>query len=258
MLGSFVRDVVESINPKNYSKLYLFPVSRGISFFSKLLLFSYVIFCLLSIPMLLDAPEKIGEELSHINISTNGNFSADKVIIIPEGTGLIVIDVDATKNVKGAKFTLSKDSLFYKPFWSKTQSITYKELSKPKENLEKIVSFATFLASLLAPIILITAYFFFWMKYFLIALILGTVLYLLLDLTSYSMSYQKVLTTALFCLIWIVPIEVISTALDTGYLIKFASISGVPLYSATTILYLTLFCVSLAFAVFENKKKVTI
>ncbi len=258
MLVSFVRDVIESVNPMNYSRLCLFPVSRGVSFFSKLLFFSYILFILLMIPTFSELPEKFAEEAKHLKFNVEGNFTSDKEIMIPESKAFFVIDTNATKLTKGSRFTLTEDSIFYKPSWSVTQKITYKEMGKPGENEEKIASLFSFLATLLAPVIVLTVYFWFWLKYFLFAFVLGTIAYSILDLTAYSMPYSKVLTTAYFCLIWIVPAELISTAFSTDFLLKFITISGIPFYSVTTLIYSTLFIASLVFAVVENKKKVIV
>lgn len=259
MFEVFIKELISSVNPFAYKTLCLHPFGKSVRFFSKLLLLFYIVFIVLLIPEFMEIPGYLNEKISHVAfVDINGTFDMTEPIFIPDKNPFLVVDTSGNfSELKSAGIIFTKDSVKYKTL-SVFNEARYSDLKNVKSKSGEISSLLVFFVMLLAPSFVVAGYFVFFLKYLLWSFVFGTATFLLLDLTTFSVSYKKILNIACFSLIAVIPFELVFSGLNHSYLLPLFDIFRIPFYAVTLLLYLILYLFALAVVIHDSKSKTSV
>lgn len=259
MFEVFIKELISSVNPFHYKTLCLHSTDKSIKFLSKILLISYVIFLFLFVPQLFNIPDYLQEKISHVShVDINGTFEMTEPVFIPDKDPWLVVDTSGNySDVETARLIFTKEEVKYRTL-KNFEEIKYGELKNVKEKSSEIASLLSFFALFVLPSFVFTGYFILFLKYFLWAFIFGTATFLLLDLTTFSVSYKKVFNASVFALVLVVPLEVILLAINHNYLLPIFEIFKIPFYAVTILIYFILYLFGLVVLVYDSKSKTNI
>ena len=259
MFEVFIKELISSVNPFAYKTLCIHPFSKSVKFFSKLLVVFYVVFILLLVPKFMEIPSYVNEKISHIAfVDINGTFDMTEPIFIPDKNPFLVVDTSGNfSDLKSAGLIFTKDIVKYKILGSFDEA-KYSDLKNVKSKSAEISSLLVFFIIMLIPSFVITGYFIFLLKYLALSFIFGTATFLLLDLTTFSVSYKKILNTAGFSLIAVIPFELVFLGINQEYLLPLFDIFRIQFYAVTLLLYLILYLFALAVVINDSKSKIDV
>ncbi len=259
MFEQFIKELISSVNPFQYKTLCLHPPSKSLKFLLKLLLISYVIFLCLFVPKLFDIPDYLQEKISHVSsVDINGTFEMTAPVFIPDKDPWLVVDTSGNySDFKTARVIFTKEEIKYRTL-KNFEEIKYGELKNVKEKSPEIAGLLSFFALFILPSFVFTGYFLLFLKYFLWAFVFGTATFLILDLTTFSVSYKKVFNAATFALVLVVPIEVIFLAINHNYLLPIFEVFKIPFYAVTLLIYIILYLFGLVVLIYDSKSRTNI
>lgn len=256
MFELFIKEIISSVNPFHYKTLCLHPTSKSIKFLLKLLLTSYVIFLFLFVPKLFEIPDYLQEKISHVSqVDINGTFEMTEPVFIPDKNPWLVVDTSGNySEVKTARLIFTKNEVKYRTL-KDFEEIKYGELKNVKEKSPEIAGLLSFFALFILPSFVFTGYFILFLKYFIWAFLFATSTFLLLDLTSFSISYKKIFNASVFALVLVVPIEIILLAINHNYLLPIFEILKMPFYAVTILIYIILYLFGLVVLIHDSKSR---
>ncbi|MEK6857100.1 MAG: DUF1189 family protein [Nanoarchaeota archaeon] len=259
MLELFIKELISSANPFQYKTLCLHPTGKSVKFLLKLILISYIVFLFLFVPKLFEIPSYLQEKISHVSqVDINGTFDMREPVFIPDKNPWLVVDTSGNySDVKTARIIFTKEEIKYRTLKS-FEEIKYSELKNVKEKSPEIAGLLSFFALFILPSFIFIGYFILFLKYFLWAFVFGTATFLLLDLTTFSIAYKKVLNASTFALVLVVPIEIILLAINHNYLLPIFDIFKIPFYAVTLLIYVILYLFGLVALIHDSKTKTNI
>ena len=193
----------------------------------------------------------LSKQIEKIDTSkTNWSIETLSPIAIPEKNPIFVFDTSGEK--KGKFITISKTNL---NFFNKNFKLeAFKDF---KANAKDLGSLATYLIIFALPSIFFYWYLALFLKYFLIALTLGFVVWLLLDFTPYNIQIRSAFGAAFHSLIVLIPIELIFSSLGAAnLLIPIFKIFEINFFLISLIIYILFFLIAMLSIVVEKIAKV--
>ncbi|MBD3362035.1 DUF1189 domain-containing protein [Candidatus Woesearchaeota archaeon] len=244
-LEDFTKDIARTFNPKWYDTLVDAPISKGIKYYTKILVIAYLVMVILLIPSLVSLKSDIQDELTKFEqFEAKGTVLQSSAIQIPEKEPLIIIDATGNEvNPGREKVTITRDSLYYK-FFAGRKEVPLSQI----KNLDKPVVSKLLLYILLfiAPSVIFYTFAGIWLKYFLFAFLVGTIVFLMADLTRFSQPWRKCVLATCYSSTIIISVETVSSAVYSKWMVPLVSFWNLHIYLIPLVAWLIL---SLAFVV---------
>jgi hypothetical protein len=252
----FWKKVMWTLHPKTYSDLSEVRVKKSFNYLLALLLASFILMLIVSIPALINMPEYLKEELNKFetfNISIDIEMS--EPAMFTEKDPQVIIDTTTDRTELGREKVLITDEVIsYRPY-GKTRTTDISEFEDLTNKKEETAVFLTFLAILLIPSILITAYLMFLIKYLVIILVFTLLLFISVRIAKKDLGFKKAFNTALYAATPMILLEVILIPFNSKYLVQIFQIMGMNFYLVTLLIYLVLVSSAAYFAAQKKRKK---
>jgi len=228
-IPAFVKEVVWACYPPRYKQLAEKPFGQSLKYMSKILLIAFIISGILFLPKLFTLKDTIQEELSKFeSFQLDGNISQTAPITIPRHNPWIVVDLNANLSMTKEALVIDQNTVKYRFFGIK--SIPRNEL----KNMEtSSAGFFTAMLLLMLPGILLLLYIRMWVKYFLIILVVGTLFFIIMELSRFRLRWKQMLNITTHALTAVILIEVIAAAVNANFLLPIFRFVGVNVYLIT-------------------------
>lgn len=236
-IPQFVKEVIWCFYPPRYKQLSEKPFSSSVWFMTKMLALAFVISGLFFIPAIIGLNGALSEGLEGFSAaSVQTSLAQNSPFSFPVVNPWIVVDLNSNLSLSKELVVIDKEVVHYRFF--NVGNITQSELSSPIENKGRVAGFLTKLIILLLPGITLFLFVRYWVKYFLIALLMGTLFFVLLELTQYRLKFKRMLSIAAHAVSPIIILEVVSSALYANYLLPLPSIrfAGLNIYALSFII----------------------
>ena len=252
----FWKKVMWTMHPKTYSDLSEVKVKKSFKYLLGLLLASFILMCIISLPNIIEMPDYIKGELSkfdRFNISIDIEMS--EPVTITQGDPQIIVDTVTNRTEMGKeKLLVTDEQISYRPYGkTRTQNISeFEDLTAKKDELSRGI---TFLAILLIPSLLITAYLMFLIKYIITILIFTIILFVGIRMIKKDIPILKSLNTSIYAATPMILLEIIFIPYNPKYLYPIFQFMGLNFYLVTLLIYLVLAFAGAYFASGKKKKK---
>ncbi len=255
LFEKFSKEVLHAFNPKDFHNLVDAGFWDGIKYFTKILVLAYIIMAILLIPKAITLKNDIRSELAKFDaVSISGTVTQSDTIRIPGKEPLIIIDATGDEITPGKeRITITRDSLFYKFFAGRKEI----PLTQIKEMDPGVMSrLLLYLFIFILPSIVFFSFGGIWLKYFIFALLIGTLVFLMSDLTRFTQSWKTCVKSTCYAATLIILVETISSALYAKWMLPLFSFWNFHIYLVPLVAWLVL---SLAFVVclhtFNSKRR---
>ena len=238
---NFIKDIIHSFNPKYLDKLTNGTFGHAVGYFSMILAFAFVIMMVLYAPQVGLLPGYVSEQISKFDaINVSGTASMNTAIHIPEKKPVLTIDMTG-QEVKPTteRVIITKEYVLYSLLKGPTKVGT-KELLEPTENKPIVSQLLALFIIFILPSVVFYSFIALWLKYFILILLAGTIIFLLAELTSYRKKWIKTVKLACFAAGPVIAVEVISISCNTDWLVPLIHIVGVPIYLVGSVALLIL------------------
>lgn len=252
----FWKEVLKALHPKSYSELSTRSIRKGIGYLLSVLLASFIIMAIISLPKITLLPDQIEGELEKFevfNISIDTEMSSP--IKFTESDPQIVIDTTGNTTVMGdEKLLITEDYIYYRPYArAKAYNISeFKDITEKKKEISRML---TFLAIILIPTILITSYILFLVKYIITIIAASLLLFVAARIAKENLGILKSLNTALYAATPMILLEVIFIPFNSRHLIPLFQLMGMNFYMISLLIYIALAVVGAYFAMKRKKGK---
>ncbi|MBN1644791.1 DUF1189 family protein [Candidatus Woesearchaeota archaeon] len=235
----FSKQVFHAFDPREFNKLINAPFWDSVKYFTKILAIAYIIMAILLVPKLVTLKSEIQDQLSKFDsFSVTGIVSQSESIRIPAKEPLIVIDATGSEVIPNKeRITITRDSLFYK-FFAGRKEIPLnqiKQMDKPVVS-RLIIYFFIFIL----PSLVFFTFGSFWLKYFLFAVLIGTIVFLMADLTRFSQPWKTCVKSAYYTSTLIILVEVVSSAIYAKWMVSLFSFWNLNIYLVPLVAWLIL------------------
>lgn len=256
LFEKFSKEVYHAFNPLRFHELINASFYSSIAYFTKIMLIAFIIMSILYVPKLIDLKDQISEQISKFDeFSIKGTVKQTSPITIPEKEPLIIIDATGNEVSPGKeRITITRDTLFYKFLTSRTEVplSQIKELSQNKSVVSRLVSYAIIF---LIPSVLFFCFAGMWIKYLVAGIVIGTIAFLLTDLTRFGNSWPVCAKAAFYSSTLVILLEVISSAVSAKWMISLFSFWGFHIYLIPLVIWLVLSCFFVCCLYFFKSKK---
>ena len=238
---TFLKEIIYSFNPRKLDKYTNRSFGHCIGYFTMILAFAFVIMMVCYAPQVGLLTGFVSEQISKFDaINVSGSVDMNTAIHVPETKPVLTIDMTG-ENVKPTtqRVIITKDYVTYN-LLKGTQKVNTKQLLEPTKNKPIVSQVLALFIIFILPSIVFYSFLALWIKYFLLVLIVGTLAFLLLDLTQYRKKWVKTIKLACFAVAPVIAIEVISIPFNTDWLIPLFRILGIPIYVIGIVLLLVL------------------
>lgn len=198
----------------------------------------FIIGTILLIPQLAKMKSEIITDVSKINlVNFSGSLETTEPITIPKKQALLTIDLtNENTTMKNEIFLITKDKIEFRFFGKKRMETS--NLKNPAENKEAVGRFATSLLFLLAPGFVLILFIKAAIKYLLITVLFGLLIFFLMDLTHYKLKLKQMLTIAAYAAVPIIIIETLFAVINPSILMPFMRFLGLNIYAVTLTIWL--------------------
>jgi hypothetical protein len=252
----FWRKVMFALHPKSYSDLSSVRVKRGFGYLLSLLLASFIIMSIISLPRIAVLPEAISSEISRfdsINLSIDIETSAP--VRIPEKDPQIVIDTENPGAKMGnEKILIAGDYIYYRPYAS-AKGYNLSEFNDLKEKKDDASRFLTFIFIVLIPTILLASYIMFLVKYIVSIAVMAALIFVMIRVAKRDIGIFRAWNTALYASTPMVLLEVVMIPFNSKYLVPVFQAMGMNFYLIPLLAYIALVGFSLYFVLGGKKGK---
>jgi len=251
----FIKEVIWSVYPPRYKQLSEQTFRSSLGYMSKLLFLSIIIAGIILLPTLALVKGTIGQELNKFDTFTiNEEITQTGIIQIPRTNPWVHVDLNKEHLLENEFLVIDSEKIRYRLFGiNVVDQESLKNLNSGDAQVNKL--FATIMFLLLPGIgllIFIKA----WIKYFLLALLIGTVLFIILELTKFRLRWKEALNIAIHSLTIIIPVEIISASVYSKYLIPTFKFIGLNVYALSTVVFVILaFIGAIGYQVEQRKKR---
>jgi hypothetical protein len=237
----FLKEIVYSFNPRKLDKYTNRSFGHCVGYLTMILAFSFVIMMICYAPQVGRLTGFVSEQISKFDaINVSGSVDMNSAIHIPEKKPVLTIDMTG-EDVKPTtqRVIITKEYVLYS-LLKGTQKVGTKQLLEPTKNKPMVSQVLALFIIFILPSIVFYSFLALWIKYFLLILIIGTLAFLLVDLTQYRKKWVKTIKLACFAAAPVIAIEVISIPFNTDWLIPLFRVAGIPVYVIGIVLLLIL------------------
>lgn len=208
--SGYLREMAASVHPKNYSSLASNSVWHGLKYIMVIMLISFLVMSLISVPKIFGLPSAISSQLQkfdRLNISADVEMRSP--VLFPESNPQVVIDTTGnTRAMSSEKLLVTNDSLYYRPYNSIVR-VELAELEDVTEYKESLSNLLTFIAVLVIPSFLITSYLVFLIKYIVLVLAGCIAVFVFSRLIKKDIGIRRSLMVAAYASTVMIVIEVL-------------------------------------------------
>jgi hypothetical protein len=239
----FGKEVFHAFNPFKFHELTNDSFYSSLAYFTKIMIIAFIIMSILYVPALVDLKDQIGGQISKFDeFSIKGTVKQASPITVPEKEPLIIIDATGNEVLPGKeRITITRDTLFYKFFAGRKEVplSQIKELSQNKEVVSRLVSY---IIIFIFPSVLFFCFAGMWLKYMIAGIIIGTMAFLLTDLTRFGNSWLVCAKATFYSSTLVILAEVISSAVSAKWMFSLFSFWGFHIYLVPLLIWLVLSC----------------
>jgi hypothetical protein len=252
----FLTEVWQTFAWNHWADISEYSLGKALGFFSRILLLAFLLMLLLMIPALIKLPGVISEQLAKFDtLRLSSNVTMSSPVKLPRSDPLLILDTTgAYTALSSERVLITNDKIFYRPFFT-TYDVNTEDLKDLKNNRDDVKAFLAMLAFFLLPSVLVYAYVFIWLKYFLLILALSIILFVVLDLTHWRRTWKELFVISCYSSTLPVLAEVIISAVNAHWLIPVLNVFGlVKLYLIPAVV-LAVIATGASLCVFYNKKE---
>jgi len=237
----FIKEILYSFNPGKLDKYTNRSFGHCVGYFTMILAFSFVIMMVCYAPQVGRLTGFVSEQVSKFDaFNVSGSVDMSTAIHVPEKKPVLTVDMTG-EDVKPTtqRVIITKDYVLYN-LLKGTQKVNTKHLLEPTKNKPVVSQVLALFIIFILPSVVFYSFIALWIKYFLLILVIGTLAFLLVDLTQYRKKWVKTLKLACFAAAPVIAIEIISIPFNTDWLIPLFRIVGIPIYVVGVVLLLVL------------------
>ena len=227
----FLKEIVYSFNPKKLNQYTDRSFGHCVGYFTMILAFAFVIMMVCYAPQVGLLTGFVSDQISKFDaINVSGSASMNTPIHIPEKNPVFTIDMTG-EEVKPTtqRVIVTKEYVRYS-LLKGPQKVEAKKILEPTENKPIVSQLLALLIIFILPSIVFYSFIALWLKYFILVLLAGTIIFLLAELTSYRKSWTKTVNLACFAAGPVIAVEIISAPFNTDWLVQLMHILGIPIY----------------------------
>jgi len=243
-LPEFIKEVIWSFYPPRYLELSQQKLWKSTKYVSKVLLIAFLLAGLLYIPKLFILKGTVQDELGKFSdFRLSGNVTQTAPVSIPNHKPFVVMDLNANLTLTQEIFVIDKDNLQYR--WFGIKKVPLEELKDISGHKTEVSGFITAMIILMLPAIAILLYIRAWLKYYLLVMVLGSLFFIIFELTRFKLRWKEMLNVSMHALTAIILIETISAPIATAYLLPVTRFLGVNIYAITTLAFAVLMIIGI-------------
>jgi len=230
-LPNFLKDIVYSFNPRYLDKVTNKSFGHAVGYFTMILAFAFVIMMILYVPQVGLLPGFVSEQISKFDsLNVSGTVNMNTAINIPESKPLFTVDMTG-EEVKHSsqRVIVTKDYVLYNLLQG-PKKVNTKEVLEPTKHKPIVSQLLALVIIFILPSIVFYSFIALWLKYFLLILAGGTLIFLLSELTHYRQKWVKTVKLACFAAGPVIAMEVISIPINTDWLMPLFRVAGIPIY----------------------------
>lgn len=237
-LPQFLKEVIYAFHPLKYKQFSQKPVYKSLIFTTKVLLIAFLLAGILFLPKIFLLKSTIENELTKFgDLRFSAKVEQNSEFTVPKNNPWVRVDMNNNLTLKDELFVIDKDTVQYR-FLSpvKLERNQLKEASLYRPEASKFIST---LIILLIPGVALLLFIRLWLKYFLLILAVGTLFFLITDLTRYKMKWRNMISSASHAITPVILLEVASSAITTMYLFPIPNFRflGLKMYGVTLIIF---------------------
>ncbi len=254
-LPEFIKELIWTFYPPRYKQLSEQHLHKSIAFMTKMLLVSFLIAGIIFVPKLFLLKGTIENELGKFDqFKLSGQVQQSERVNIPRSNPWIVVDLNNNVTLAKEALVIDQDSVKYRFFGIK--SVPRDQLEDPAQYKSTVSRFATLFIILLIPGVALLLFLRSWLKYFLMLLVIGTLWFIVLDLSKFRLRWKQMLNIAAHTLTPIILIETISATITTAFLVPLGfRFVGLNIYLVTLALYAIITAVCIIGCHLPEKRK---
>lgn len=251
----FWKKVLLTFHPKSYSELSTRSIRKGFNYLLAILLASFILMFIIAMPKIIGMPDYIKGELNKFdkfNISIDIEMS-EPVMFTAEDPQ-VIIDTTTNRTEMGKeKLLITDEQISYRPYGrARTSNISeFEDLTNKKEETAR---FLAFLAILLIPTILITAYIMFLIKYIITIIVFSIILFIAVRIAKKDLGILRSLNTAIYAATPMILLEVIFIPFNSKSLVPLFQLMGMNFYLVPLLIYVLLASFAAYFASQKKRK----
>ena len=115
-LRNFFQTMLKTLNPSAYEELNEMKMSSAINYYFSMVLFAFIVMCILFLPTMFMLPQTIQEDLGRFNeFDIEITEEMNSAIYIPEDYPIVTIDTSKEyQDIKYGNLLVTKGAIFYK------------------------------------------------------------------------------------------------------------------------------------------------
>ena len=237
----FLKEIVLSFNPRRLDEYTNHSLGHCVGYFTMILAFAFVIMMVCYVPQVGQLTGFVSSQISKFDaINVSGSVDMNTAINIPEKKPLLTIDMTG-EDVRPTtqRVIITKDTVLYS-LLKGTQTVGTGELLEPTANKPVVSQVMALFIIFILPSIVFYSFVALWLKYLLLVFFIGTLSFLLLDLTQFKKKWVKTIKLACFAAAPVIAVEVVSIPFSTDWLVLLFRIFGIPVYAVGIVILLVL------------------
>lgn len=228
-IPQFVKEVIWCFYPPRYKQLSEKKFSSSLWFMTRMLFIAFIVSSLFFLPKLISMKGEIEDGLSQFSaLSVQPALAQSSPFSFPESNPWVVVDLNSNLSLSKELVVIDQTAVHYRFF--NIANVSQETLFSPIEHKATVAGFLTKLFVLFLPGVALFLFVRFWFKYFLMTLIMGTLFFIIMELSQYRLRYKQMLSIAAHAVAPIMILEVVSAAIYSSYLLPLPTIKFAGLY----------------------------
>jgi hypothetical protein len=246
MIPPIIKEVAWSFHPYRYNFISGFTFRRSIKYLAQIIFIALLLSLVLASPKFFTLRASIDDAVSQFSVfNLTGNVSTSGEVTIPSKDPFLVIDLQSPRNISDETFLITKDKIDYRFFGRKTVSIN--ALIDPKNTQAESTKLMSTLALMLIPGVIFYSFIYTFLKYFLLVLLMPSVLFVLLEVSKFKLRWRELANISAHAATIPVFLEILSEPFSSAYLIPTIKFLGSDVYVVTVALAFVLTVVGVVF-----------
>ncbi len=213
----FLGVLIRTVNPLSYRKLCTTSIGQGLRFYFHLLVFSFALFVLFTIPYMVSFHDELQTEVNNLNnVSIAPQLDVGQIIEF-EDFGIVVAN---QKSYESETILITQQSVFWKNglcllsrivcLWNnEPHELDFSQAHLLVEDRERFASFVFSFILLMLPGIFILLFFYLLVKYFLVILLYVLIGLIYTTLIRYEISWRQLFLVAVCSLTLTIIVETV-------------------------------------------------
>lgn len=236
-ISPFLKEVIWSLYPPRYKELSEKRFSESVKHMAKVLAILCLLASLLFVPTIINLKDDIESGFKKFTaFSLAPSISQSDEVTIPQDHPWIRVNLNTNLTLKEELFVVDQSTVQYRLLGIK--SIEQKTLLDPATNVAQVSGFASTILTMLLPGIGFFLYVRMLLKYFLLVVLMGTLAFIVLELTKFKLKYKEALNIAAFAITPILALEVLPAPINTDFLLPVFRFVGIDVFAIPIFLFI--------------------